>query len=101
MYYGWAGLNVDENGNITNANASHHVSPSTSDDKATSTTTNGAQQHAPPARKIWTYPMVMSIGWNPFYKNTKRSVVRSPSLSSPVSLVPRLATFRPPASVDN
>jgi hypothetical protein len=25
------------------------------------------------------YPMVMSIGWNPFYKNTVRSVVR-PSL---------------------
>ena len=33
------------------------------------------------------YPMVMSIGWNPFYKNTVRSVVRPfspPPLSGPV-----------------
>jgi riboflavin kinase len=26
------------------------------------------------------YPMVMSVGWNPFYKNTVRSVVRLPVL---------------------
>ena len=31
-------------------------------------------------RRGTTFPMVMSIGWNPFYKNTVRSVVRYHSL---------------------
>lgn len=31
--------------------------------------------------------MVMSIGWNPFYKNTVRSVVYLPSSSLPSFLV--------------
>jgi hypothetical protein len=30
-------------------------------------------------RRGTVYPMVMSVGWNPFYKNTVRSVVRSRS----------------------
>jgi len=32
-------------------------------------------------QKETVYPMVMSIGWNPFYKNEKRSVVRALHLS--------------------
>lgn len=43
VYYGWAGLNVDEKGEGTQEKGS-----------------------------VW--PMVMSIGFNPFYNNTVRSV---------------------------
>ena len=46
VYYGWAGVNVDNAGN--------------GDDGACG---------------VW--GMVMSIGWNPFYKNSVRSVVGS------------------------
>lgn len=38
-------------------------------------TRNGAPSLPPPAHpEMHIYPMVMSIGWNPFYKNTVRSV---------------------------
>ena len=47
VYYGWAGVNVDDDGNLSEG--------------------NGA------AGGVW--GMVMSIGWNPFYKNSVRSVV--------------------------
>ncbi|RPB23750.1 riboflavin kinase [Terfezia boudieri ATCC MYA-4762] len=46
VYFGWAGLDLGQKGNKELAkSASGNV-----------------------------FPMVMSIGWNPFYKNTKRSV---------------------------
>ena len=44
VYYGWAGINVDEMGAMT-------------------------------AGKGGVWPMVMSIGFNPYYNNTVRSVV--------------------------
>ncbi|KAI4118880.1 MAG: hypothetical protein LQ345_001115 [Seirophora villosa] len=52
VYFGWAGLNVDDQGN------------SSSDD--------GGEGKQKSSSSVW--PMVMSIGWNPFYKNTVRSV---------------------------
>lgn len=53
IYYGWAGVNVDSQGDRI--------------DK-----THKARGG------VWA--MVMSIGWNPFYKNTVRSVVYSKRL---------------------
>jgi len=47
VYYGWAGLNIDSKGEILSPGA---------------------------VGKGLVFPMVMSIGWNPFYKNTVRSV---------------------------
>lgn len=48
VYFGWAGVNVDSQG---------HRIEKTNNEKG----------------GVWA--MVMSIGWNPFYKNTVRSVV--------------------------
>lgn len=53
IYYGWCGLNVDDDGNAQFPSA--------------------ALKTAKPAGTVW--PMVMSIGWNPFYGNKVRSVV--------------------------
>ena len=53
IYFGWCGINVDNDGN-----AQHP----TADDRT-----------AKPNATIW--QMVMSIGWNPFYGNKIRSVV--------------------------
>ncbi|KAG8532734.1 uncharacterized protein KY384_002611 [Bacidia gigantensis] len=57
VYYGWCGVSVDKDGN---ALTSSEVG------------TNGVQQ-----AKGAVFAMVMSIGWNPFYKNKVRSVVRT------------------------
>lgn len=54
VYFGWAGLDVD---------AATHGSGSADDSSN--------------AGRGMTYPMVMSIGWNPYYKNEVRSVVRA------------------------
>ena len=45
------------------------------------------------------YPMVMSIGWNPFYKNTVRSVVCSLCLFLLVSTAGPFAADTPPFGV--
>ncbi len=76
MYYGWAGLNVDEEGRPS--------APDTAGDVDAGGHQN-SDISAPDAERIngvdkqtskgVVYPMVMSIGWNPFYKNTVRSVV--------------------------
>ncbi|KAG0637656.1 hypothetical protein HOY80DRAFT_246687 [Tuber brumale] len=55
VYYGYAGLNIP----ATADNDNHDKSKEPS---ATATATGG---------KV--FPMVMSIGWNPFYKNSVRS----------------------------
>ena len=52
VYYGWCGINVDETGQqIYVPGSDGTTSPGT------------------------VFEMVMSIGWNPFYGNSKRSVV--------------------------
>ena len=63
VYYGWAGLNVDHEGTIL---------PMPSSTSSTSTTS--ASQASTPASALHIYPTVLSIGYNPFYKNTVRSV---------------------------
>jgi len=55
VYYGYAGLDV---------------SPTTDDDDKSSATAAASTTTA--NSKV--FPMVMSIGWNPFYKNSVRSV---------------------------
>ncbi|KAM3415471.1 Riboflavin kinase [Cercospora zeina] len=73
VYYGWAG--------ISPCNATQQRPPNdTSNYKLMSSEVHGGLQSilsgeiaSVPARGT-VYPMVMSIGWNPFYKNTVRSV---------------------------
>ncbi|MCJ1293547.1 riboflavin kinase [Xylographa carneopallida] len=65
VYYGFAGLNVTPEGELTSPTAPQPGSSASSSQDFTSTP-------APP--KIYTYPTVLSIGYNPFYKNTVRSV---------------------------
>ncbi len=75
VYYGWAGVDVDEDGNRCG-----------NGDGETEGKREG-QGEAKAKGNVW--PMVMSIGWNPYYKNTKRSVVCPPLTSSdPFYLLP-------------
>ncbi|MCJ1261480.1 riboflavin kinase [Lobaria immixta] len=55
VYFGWAGVSIDEQGRRVGADVG-------ATDVGSKKQTGG----------VW--PMVMSIGWNPFYKNTVRSV---------------------------
>lgn len=66
VYYGWAGISL-----VT----------ATEDETKASEPTDGVVHSAPVAddagttsAKATVYPMVMSIGWNPYYKNSKRTV---------------------------
>ncbi|KAK8157900.1 riboflavin kinase [Phyllosticta citrichinensis] len=59
VYYGWAGLDF------------HDSSSSNSADGGVPTASNRSPTNS---NKENIYPMAMSIGWNPFYKNTVRSV---------------------------
>jgi riboflavin kinase len=61
VYFGWASLHLPP---------SHSSSPKTSSDVTTTTTTTTPEAHS----GFSVYPMVMSIGCNPFYGNKVRSV---------------------------
>ena len=65
VYYGWAGVDIDDTGLRREKE-------------------KGGEKKA--AGGVW--PMVMSIGWNPYYKNEVRSVVCAPS-TSPACFVER------------
>ncbi|MCJ1402337.1 riboflavin kinase, partial [Xylographa trunciseda] len=79
VYYGFVGLNVTADGTIVSAAA--EPTPSSSSSSTTTSTS-----HEPPSSStvphpsasttttFTTYPAVLSIGYNPFYKNTVRSV---------------------------
>ena len=58
VYYGWAGIDIDEGGKRIGGNAR-----------------DGGERGG-----LW--PMVMSIGFNPYYNNTVRSVVRLATIAS-------------------
>ncbi|KAI9672941.1 MAG: riboflavin kinase [Caeruleum heppii] len=64
VYYGWAGLSLSRN------EASEKTRPVEARNGGTVDEDSNANATAGDA----VYPMVMSIGWNPFYKNTVRSV---------------------------
>ncbi|KAI9822717.1 MAG: riboflavin kinase [Phylliscum demangeonii] len=55
VYFGWAGLEEEEADTTTTAKAP-------------------AKASADASASATVYPMVMSIGWNPYYKNSVRSV---------------------------
>ncbi|KAK8190488.1 uncharacterized protein BKA78DRAFT_252442 [Phyllosticta capitalensis] len=67
VYYGWAGLDFHDSSNSSSSTGGDNVpaAPSHSDPNGAASTPNDGHH---------VYPMAMSIGWNPFYKNTVRSV---------------------------
>lgn len=73
VYYGWAGLSHSQAVEQQQSSGMSQYKLMTAEvfDKLSSTLSNAATQTRPQAA---VYPMVMSIGWNPFYKNTVRSV---------------------------
>ncbi len=109
VYYGWAGLDIElpsslppsEKASPVEATAS---SQSTAARPEKSVDGVGADQSKEVDgvdgvgtgrnRRGTVFPMVMSIGWNPFYKNTVRSVVRPPT--SLHSLPPSFNQANPP-----
>jgi riboflavin kinase len=81
VYFGWAGIQLPADHPDLAANSSESTANSCSINPTTTnphpTTFKYPSALSPPAaalEKGWRlYPMVMSIGYNPFYKNTVRS----------------------------
>ena len=65
VYYGWAGVDIDETGLRKGKEG-------------------GGGEGEGGGGGVW--GMVMSIGWNPYYKNEVRSVVRMSCLRIPVCM---------------
>ena len=90
IYFGWAGLDFPESdGAATQHDKSLEKTKPTEanipDGAAKLEDRDEMLHHQADQRTTQrgtVYPMVMSIGWNPFYKNEKRSVVRVLYLSS-------------------
>lgn len=59
IYFGYAGVDIDAHG--------RRISP-------VGVLASGEKKYEQEHGRVW--PMVMSIGFNPFYKNNVRSVVR-------------------------
>ncbi|KAI9765795.1 MAG: riboflavin kinase [Candelina submexicana] len=87
VYYGWAGLDIEIASTSADITASGDMQSATAISRPTATEqdsssdgvgakhTNGVDGTDPKQeRRGEVFPMVMSIGWNPFYKNTVRSV---------------------------
>jgi riboflavin kinase len=70
VYFGWASLSLPAThpDNITSSSSS-----SNNNDKSTTTETSDITRLEIQQKKFQIYPMVMSIGYNPFYKNSVRS----------------------------
>lgn len=67
VYYGFAGLDLDP------SSVGQPAAAATGDDANDSVNDNGGQQGSKGGKGV-VFPMAMSIGWNPFFKNTVRSV---------------------------
>lgn len=92
VYYGFAGLDVDEDGNLLSlASATEGRDAKEVDEQ------NPLQNGIGGKGRGTIYPMVMSIGWNPFYKNTVRSVV-CPHRSRPPPVLPPPRLLTPHSS---
>lgn len=79
IYYGWAGLDVPSATNTPSGSTSTSRRSSISErisqagaHLAAKLTSSTSDSSSPLRGQI--YPMVMSVGWNPYYKNTVRSV---------------------------
>ena len=77
VYYGWAGISF-ENAFSDAAKAATPKTPQGNPQGSTQTTSSHDEQIPTESNGSSTrgevFPMVMSIGWNPFYKNEVRSV---------------------------
>lgn len=72
VYYGWAGLSLAS----STTDASQAPNPTVPEGEG-GARHEEAEQHtaaAATSENYKVYPMVMSIGWNPFYKNEMRTV---------------------------
>ncbi|KAI9702972.1 MAG: riboflavin kinase [Candelina mexicana] len=87
VYYGWAGLDVEilagsaeiaASGDMRSARTTLRstaaTTESSSDGVGVRNSNGGDGVDLEKKRRGEVFPMVMSIGWNPFYKNTVRSV---------------------------
>jgi riboflavin kinase len=81
IYYGWAGLDVPSATNTPEGSSatssrrtsiSERISQASAHLTAKFTSNGDSTPHSSLRGQI--YPMVMSVGWNPYYKNTVRSV---------------------------
>ncbi|KAL2354906.1 riboflavin kinase-domain-containing protein [Cryomyces antarcticus] len=70
VYYGWAGLSPSAA--TTTSNKSPHADAGADEESAAANPAERDQTAGGETGAV--YPMVMSIGWNPFYKNSVRSV---------------------------
>ncbi|KAI5370636.1 putative riboflavin kinase domain, bacterial/, riboflavin kinase domain superfamily [Septoria linicola] len=73
VYYGWAGLSPSQaiEQQQSSGSSQYKLMKTEVFDKLSSMLADAA---TPAPTQGAVYPMVMSIGWNPFYKNTVRSV---------------------------
>lgn len=91
IYFGWAGLDfLSEGAEPAALTGNPHSDPASENDQfrkfgeeAVNKIGGVFGSQAAEIPQGWdgkgrVYPMVMSVGWNPFYKNTVRSVVRLP-----------------------
>ncbi|KIW01381.1 uncharacterized protein PV09_07149 [Verruconis gallopava] len=80
IYFGWAGLDLPPSDATTSSTSSEPDATPSSQGASISKRISQAASHI--ASKVngtshlrgQVYPMVMSVGWNPYYKNTVRSV---------------------------
>ncbi|KAG4438108.1 hypothetical protein IFR05_006429, partial [Cadophora sp. M221] len=74
VYFGWASLLLPPSHPALEYTSSTPSQPSTTFTSASTTSIASLSPPASALEKGWrVYPMVMSIGFNPFYKNTVRS----------------------------
>jgi len=73
VYFGWAGVDVDGDGN-GNKNKNKNKNKIRVDGDGDG---DGEEKEEGEGEGM-VLPMVMSVGWNPFYRNSVRSVVCSP-----------------------
>lgn len=76
VYFGWAGLDFVRTEGDAEAGKDHEGA-SRNADVGEAAVESGGRHDDDDVREASgrVFPMVMSIGWNPFYKNTVRSVV--------------------------
>ncbi|KAF8937056.1 putative riboflavin kinase [Dissophora ornata] len=71
IYYGWAQVVVKNKPDCTSTTTDKSTEEATETEtvESDSSSTSSLATHCPAT----VYPMVMSLGWNPFYKNEKKS----------------------------
>ncbi|KIW30005.1 uncharacterized protein PV07_05786 [Cladophialophora immunda] len=74
IYYGFVGLSLKSCPSAAAASTPASSSPSTTTTSLSSTNTTSSSSAPPAPPLISIHPAVLSIGFNPFYKNTVRSV---------------------------